>query len=146
MPCFKHSDEITIHWIINHLISSLHFSSEKQETDTITGSFILKWAGPGSAWGACVFTGAQSHAPAGAHHAVPAQSHWAWDHLRGLRQHHPRHLHPPHDDAEPSGRPPGRLRCQVGQGPSWWALNISWYTVNHYTNFCFESLFSRLSV
>ncbi len=29
MPCFKHSDEITIHWIINNRISPLHFSSEK---------------------------------------------------------------------------------------------------------------------
>lgn len=54
-------------------------------------------------------------ASAGSHHAVPAKSHRAGDHLRRLRQHHRHHLHPPHDNPEQTGRQTSRLCRQVGQ-------------------------------
>lgn len=60
-------------------------------------------------------TGAQVHASAHAHHAVPAESHRAGDHLRRLRQLRAGHIHPPHDHPEQTGGSAGHLCRQVGQ-------------------------------
>lgn len=58
----------------------------------------------------------QVHAAARAHHAVAAEGHRAGHHLRRLRQHPPRHLHPAHDHPEQAGGAAGHLCREVGQG------------------------------
>lgn len=104
------------------ITSLLYFSSQKQEVDANEGSVDIERADVSSAHWSCVLSGAEGHAPACANHAIPAQSHWARDHLRRLRQHRPGHVYPSHDHTQPPRWPPSRLGRQVGQSPSRWAL------------------------
>lgn len=57
------------------ITSSSYVSSQKQEADADEGSVAIERAGFTSARQSQVLSGAQGHAPAGAHHVVPAQSH-----------------------------------------------------------------------
>ncbi|KAG5843347.1 hypothetical protein ANANG_G00149880 [Anguilla anguilla] len=94
-------------------------SEEDEEADQDEGPAggVVR-ARPADGGGGGAGAAAQIHAPAHPHHAVAAEGHRARDHLRRLRQHHPRHLQPPHDRPQPAGRPASRLRRQMGQGPA----------------------------
>lgn len=62
-----------------------------------------------------MLTCTQVHASTHSHHVVSAESHWARHHLRWVWRHRARHIHPPHDHPEQTGRSAGDFCCQVGQ-------------------------------